>query len=55
MIQTQSQNEELRQFVEARYKAGDKVGNEVWGWFWREVGLKVWCEVRKKVCRKLFR
>jgi hypothetical protein len=56
MIQTQSQNEEIRQFEykvghEVRYKAGDKVRYQV---FW-DVGDKVKDEVKRKVKRKVWR
>jgi hypothetical protein len=60
MIQTQSQNNEIRQFEykvgrEGRYKAGDKVR---WKVFW-DVGDNVKDEAKRKVsrkaCKKLFK
>jgi len=57
MIQTQSQNKEIRQFVEARWKVGWGLGGEDWRKV-RGVRDKVWPFVRKvwwKVWRKLFR
>ena len=44
MIQTQSQNEEIRQFIY-------KVWYEVWWKVSRKVWLKVWHEVRRKLFR----
>ena len=56
MIQTQSQNEEIRQIrnkvmISSRCKDEDKVGNEVCGKVW----LKVRGKVRSEVWRKLLR
>ena len=51
MIQTQSQNEEIRQIImvgrKVRYEVLWKIQNRVWD--------KVWYKVRDKVWRKLFK
>jgi len=61
MIQTQSQNEEIRQIKKmAWYKVRRKVKDEVYYKVWTEVLTEVFCkvwggfEVRNKVWRKLF-
>ena len=63
MIQTQCQNEEIRQIrdkvmISSRCKDEDKVGNEV-GWqvrnnVWVNARDNVWVKVWEKVWRKLF-
>ena len=56
MIQTQSQNEEIRQF---KYKVGHEVRRKFDFWVWYkfgyEVGRKVKDEVYHKVCVKVWR
>ena len=52
MIQTQSQNEEIRQF---EYKVGCEVRRKFDFEFWNEVGNEVCDKVRSRVRRKVRR
>jgi len=59
MIQTQSQNEEIRQIEKIawrkdRDKVRDKVRREVWRKVYYKVRRKVWSEVWFEAWRKLF-